>query len=82
MSSLAESYDGLRYYPSTLSCLKRSLRLRRRVRDNKGEVGVLRSLARVYDKLGDAGRARDASEEAARKEIALGGLGVGAERRG
>jgi len=71
LSSLAESYDGLRYYPSALSCLKRSLRLRRKVSDSKGEVGVLRNLARVYDNLGNTGRARDASEEAARKETTL-----------
>ncbi len=82
VSSLSESYDRLRYYPSALSCLKRSLRLRRKVRDSKGEVGVLRNLARVYDNLGDTGRARDASEEAARKETALEVVKVGAERRG
>ncbi len=80
LSSLAESYDGLRYYPSALSCLKRSLRLRRKVSDSKGEVGVLRNLARVYDNLGNTGRARDASEEAARKETTLEVLRVGAER--
>ena len=82
LSSLAESYNRLRYYPSALSCLKRSLRLRRKVGDSKGEVGVLRNLARVYDNLGDTGQARDASEEAARKETALEVARVGAEWRG
>ncbi len=82
MSSLAESYDGLRYYPSALSCLKRSLRLRRKVRDSKGKVGVLCNLARVYDNLGDTRRVRAASSEAARKETALEVVRVGAERRG
>ncbi|MGH3106435.1 MAG: ATP-binding protein [Rubrobacteraceae bacterium] len=82
LSSLAESYDRMGYYPSAMSCLKRSLRLRRKVRDGKGEVRALHDLARVYDKLGDTRRARDASEEAARKETALKVVKVGAERRG
>ena len=82
VSSLAESYDRFRYYPSALSCLKRSLRLRRKVRDSKGEVGVLHNLAGIYDDLGDMRRARVASSETARKETALEVVRVGAGRRG
>lgn len=67
LTSLAESYAGLGHYPSALSCLRRSLRLRRRIGDDEGEVGVLRDLAEVYEALGDAARARACSEEAASK---------------
>ena len=35
LTSLAESYAGLGHYPSALSCLRRSLRLRRRIGDMK-----------------------------------------------
>jgi hypothetical protein len=34
----------------------------------EGEVGVLRDLAKVYEKPGDADRARASLEEAARKQ--------------
>jgi hypothetical protein len=41
--------------------------LRRKLGDAEGEVGTLRDLAAVYEKLGDADRDRASSEEAARK---------------
>jgi tetratricopeptide (TPR) repeat protein len=68
LSSLAESHLGLGHHPSALSCLKRSLRLRRKVGDKEGEVGVLYDLAKVYENLGDTDLARKAREEAASKE--------------
>ena len=67
-SSLAESHLGLGHHPSALSCLKRSLRLRRKVGDKVGEVGVLYDLAKVYEDLGDKDLARKTREEAASKE--------------
>ncbi len=67
LTSLADSYERLGHHKSGLSCLKRSLRLRRKVGDKEGEVGALYDLARVYEKLGDAGRARASLEEVARK---------------
>ncbi len=51
-----------------ISCLRRSLRLRRKIGDKEGEVGVLHDLARVYEDLGDADLARKARDEAASKE--------------
>jgi tetratricopeptide (TPR) repeat protein len=77
LTSLAESYTGLGHYPSALSCLRRSLRLRRKIGDEKGEIGVLRDLVEVYEKLGNVERARACSEEAVVKEEAL----VAFERR-
>ena len=68
VSSLAESHLGLGHRPSALSCLKRSLRLRRKVGDKEGEVGVLYDLANVYEDLGDTDLARKAREEAVFKE--------------
>ena len=68
LSSLAESHLGLGHYPSALSCLKRSLRLRRKIGDKEGEVGVLYDLAKVYEDLEDADLAHKAREEAAFKE--------------
>jgi tetratricopeptide (TPR) repeat protein len=65
---LAESQAALGNYPSALRCLRRSLRLRRKIGDAEGEVGVLRDLAGVYERLGDAERARASLEEAARKQ--------------
>ncbi len=50
LTSLAESYTWLGHYPSAVSCLRRSLRLRRKIGDEKGEVGVLRDLAEAYEK--------------------------------
>jgi tetratricopeptide (TPR) repeat protein len=85
LTSLADSYSRLEHYPSALACLKRSLRLRRKMGDKAGEVRVLYALAKVYANLQDPGRAQDASEEAARKEEALAGatqeIALGAERR-
>jgi tetratricopeptide (TPR) repeat protein len=68
LSSLAESHLGLGHHPSALSCLKRSLRLRSKVGDIEGEVGVLYDLAKVYEDLGDTDLARKAREEAVSKE--------------
>jgi tetratricopeptide (TPR) repeat protein len=68
LSSLAESHLGLGHRPSALSCLKRSLRLRSKVGDIEGEVGVLYDLAKVYEDLGDTDLARKAREEAVSKE--------------
>jgi len=68
LSSLAESHLGLGHHPSALSCLKRSLRLRRKVGDKEGEVGVLYDLAKVYEDMGDKDHARKARDEAASKE--------------
>jgi DNA-binding SARP family transcriptional activator/Flp pilus assembly protein TadD len=67
LTSMADSHVGLGHYPSALSCLRRSLRLRRKIGDEEGEIGALRDLAKVYEKLGDADRARVHYEEAVRK---------------
>jgi tetratricopeptide (TPR) repeat protein len=71
LSSLAESHNELGRYKSALSCIKRSLRLRRKIGDEEGELKALRYMAEVYEKLGDEARAREASKEAARKEEEL-----------
>ena len=68
LSSVAESHLGLGHHPSALSCLKRSLRLRRKIGDKEGEAGVLRDLAEVYEDLGDTDLARKARDEVASKE--------------
>jgi tetratricopeptide (TPR) repeat protein len=83
LSSLAESHGKLGHYPSALSCLRRSLRLRRKVGDKEGEVGVLYDLARIYENLGDTDRSRACLEEAALKKGTLeqAQLALGAERR-
>ena len=66
LTSMADTHVGLEDYPSALSCLRRSLRIRRKIGDKAGEVGVLEDLARVYEKIGDADRARASYEEAMR----------------
>ena len=67
---MAESHLRLGHRPSALSCLKRSLCLRRKIGDGEGEVGVLRDLAEVYEDLGNTDLARKAREEAALREEA------------
>ena len=44
------------------------MRLRRKVGDKEGEVGVLYDLAKSYEDLGEKDLARKAREEAASKE--------------
>jgi hypothetical protein len=56
--------------------LQNSLRLRRKIGDEEGELGALRDLAKIYIDLGDAGRARAFLEEAGRKNEALEARGV------
>jgi hypothetical protein len=68
LSSLAESFSRLDHHSSALSCLKRSLRLRKKIEDKEGEVEVLLDMARVYEDMGDSERAWACSEEAASKE--------------
>jgi FimV-like protein len=79
LSSLAESHRRLKHYPSALSCLRRSLRLRRRIGDEEGEVGVLEDLARTYESVGDSDAARIFLEEAVLKKGTLEEI-PGAER--
>ena len=43
--------------------LQNSLRLRRKIGDEEGEVGALRNLAKIYIDLGDTSRARDFDDE-------------------
>ncbi len=71
LTSVAESHHALGHHSSALSYLKRSLRLRQRIGDKGGEIGALHDLARVYESLEDTDHARDASEEATSKEVAL-----------
>ena len=66
LTSMADGHVGLEDYPSTLSCLQRSLRLRGKIGDMESEVGVLGDLAKVYERLGDENRA--SLEETARKQ--------------
>jgi len=80
LTSLADSYERLGHHKSALSSLRRSLRLRRKVGDKEGEIGTLHDLAWVYEKLGDAGRARASLEEAGRKAEPL-EVPSGMERR-
>lgn len=68
LSSLAERYGKLGHYPSALSCLKRSLRLRKRIGDEEVQVEVLRDLTEVYGSVGDSTRARACSQEIVSKE--------------
>jgi hypothetical protein len=65
---MADSHVWLEDYPRALSCLRRSLRLRGKIGDMESEIGVLRDLAEVYEKLGDTDRARASLEETARKQ--------------
>ena len=67
---MAESYRRLEHYPSALSCLRRSLRLRKRIGDREGEVGALFDLAGICESLGQKDRALTCSEEAAWKSPA------------
>ena len=73
LSSMAESYLRRGRHPSTISCLERSLRLRRKIEDGGGEVGVLHDLAEVYEGLGNADLARRARDEAAALREAVSG---------
>lgn len=81
LSSLAEGYSKLEHYSSALSCLKRSLRLRERVGDEDGRIGVLWALAEVYENSGDSQRARAWAQETASREGAPAGV-LSSERRG
>ncbi len=81
LSSLAQSYRRLGHYPSALSCLRRSLRLRKKIGDEEGEVGVLQDLVEIYEKLGDTGHARVCSEEDASKDGAQVEIASGADRK-
>ena len=56
---------------NALTCLKRSALLRQQTGDVRGEAGVLRDMAAVYDSLDDADRARAALREAAQKDALL-----------
>lgn len=71
LTSLAESHVGLGHYPSAISNLKRSLRLRRTVGDLEGEIGVLHDLAAIYETLDDPDKAWDVREEAMSKKVEL-----------
>jgi tetratricopeptide (TPR) repeat protein len=83
LKSLAESYGRCGHYSSALSCLRRSLRLRRRIEDEEGEIVVLYDLAKVYNGLGNMEAASASFEQAAQKERELEAsrTSPGAERR-
>lgn len=81
LKSLADSYGRCGHYSSALSCLRRSLRLRRRIGDEAGEIVVLYELAKVYNSLGNMEAASASFEEASQKERVLEASRIGAERR-
>jgi tetratricopeptide (TPR) repeat protein len=71
LSSLAESYDKLGQHSSARSWLQDSLRLRRKVGDEEGELRALRDLSKVYIDFWDTSRAQVFLEEAGRKDEGL-----------
>jgi hypothetical protein len=71
LSSLAASHSKLGQHSRAGSCLQNSLRLRRKIGDEEGELGTLRELAKIYEDLGETSRARAFLEEAAQKNEAL-----------
>ena len=71
LSGLAASHSKLGQHSSARSCLQNSLRLRPKIGDERGELGTLRDLAKIYVDLGDTRRARAFLEEAAQKNKGL-----------